>query len=152
MKETIGDLWEFHKQGNWIIIPTNGTVKEDSSAVMGKGVALQAAKRFPGLSQNLGRKLRVFGITPIVFHHLRLVTFPVKIDWWVEATLQLIEESCKSITKEDNWNQLGISEIYMPRVGCGAGGLNWKDVKPILEKYLDDRFIVVTLPSEEGMG
>ena len=35
-----------------------------------------------------------------------------------------------------------------PRVGCGNGALDWKDVRPILRRYLDDRFILVSLPSE----
>ena len=35
-----------------------------------------------------------------------------------------------------------INEIYLPKVGCGNGGLKWEDVKPHL-KFLDDRFIVI---------
>jgi hypothetical protein len=30
-------------------------------------------------------------------------------------------------------------------VGCGNGRLNWRDVRPVLEKYFDDSFTVVTL-------
>ncbi len=38
--------------------------------------------------------------------------------------------------------------LKLPRVGCGNGSLDWEDVQPILERHLDDRFILVSLPSE----
>ena len=40
----------------------------------------------------------------------------------------------------------GWETVVLPRLGCGLGQLRWDDVKPILERYLDDRFIVLTPP------
>ena len=71
----------------------------------------------------------------------KLITLPVKHNWREKADLRLIEESCGSLVHHvDN---LHLLEVYMVRPGCGNGGLDWKDVKPILEKYLDDRFVMV---------
>jgi len=66
------------------------------------------------------------------------VTFPVKVNWWEKANIKLIERSCIEIAS------LPCSDTFvMPRVGCGFGGLSWHQVEPILEKLLDDRFIVL---------
>lgn len=140
MKEIKGNIWDFHDKGNWIVITTNGTVKANGEAVMGRGVALQAKQRFPKLPQYLGMCLSTYGnnVTHLddPYH---MISFPVKHNWWEKADLALIEESAKilaKVTREDG-------KVYMVRPGCGNGGLNWKDVKPILEKYLDNRFIIV---------
>jgi len=35
-----------------------------------------------------------------------------------------------------NYQARGITEIAFPRLGCGNGGLEWSDVKPLMEGYL----------------
>lgn len=35
-----------------------------------------------------------------------------------------------------NWDKLGADSIAFPRLGCGNGGLDWNDVRPLMEKYL----------------
>lgn len=35
-----------------------------------------------------------------------------------------------------NWDRLESNSIAFPRLGCGNGGLNWDDVRPLMEKYL----------------
>jgi len=42
MKEVIGNIWNYYNKGNWIVITTNGTIKKNGEAVMGRGVALEA--------------------------------------------------------------------------------------------------------------
>jgi len=49
MQEITGDIWEQHKLGRWIVITTNGAIKNDGSCVMGRGVAKQAADKYPEL-------------------------------------------------------------------------------------------------------
>ena len=147
MKVIKGNIWDYWKQGNWIVIPTNGYIKKDGSCVMGRGLALQAKLKFPKLAKELGDRIKSCNDCQIFDY--RIVTFPVKKNWWEKADLKLIEESAKDlqclIIDRDYCNCCkNIKEIYLPKVGCGNGRLNWKnDVEPILDKYLDERFIVV---------
>jgi len=58
----------------------------------------------------------------------------------LKSEISLIEASAKILVKivDDN----GWKRIVLPRVGCGAGGLFWGDVEPILANIFDDRFVV----------
>ena len=76
MIEVIGDLWEFHSKNNWVVITTNGNVNSQGKAVMGRGIALQAAKKFPRLPKELGHYIQVLGNQTYSFPKLKLITFP----------------------------------------------------------------------------
>ncbi len=145
MLEVEGDIWDYHNKGYWIAITTNGDVKKSGAAVMGRGVALQAVQRIPNAQFELGRLLKKFGphVYPIGF---KIVAFPVKYHWREKASLDLILKSCVEAVYHLDCADLNkvTPPVYMVRPGCGNGELNWPDVKPILEKYLDDRFIVVS--------
>jgi hypothetical protein len=144
MREIKGNLWDFEAEA--VVITTNGTVKNNGECVMGRGCAREAADKFPGLAKELGELIEEFGnrVFALGGHGERyLYTFPVKNNWWEIANLDLIERSTKQLfdlvdkTYKDN-------TIVLPRPGCGNGKLEWKEVKPILERYLDDRFYVIT--------
>ncbi len=157
MREITGDIWTYHAGGDWIVITTNGFVKRDGSAVMGRGVALQAKRRFWNLADWLGFQIRSSGNhchvytgqhpTESGFRTFGLITFPVKRNWRERADVVLIERSCKELV--DIADSEHLKEVYMVRPGCSNGKLDWEDVKPILEKYLDDRFTVVEIGRNE---
>ena len=150
MIESVGDLWDFHNKGEWIVITTNGTIKRNGEAVMGRGCALECKQRFPDIPRHLGELLQEFGNIPFDLIHYHIITLPVKHNWWEKADLALIESGLKELyhhindlecTPHGN-NKL---TIYMPRPGCGNGKLDWNSqIKPLCEKYLDDRFVVLT--------
>lgn len=138
MIEKYGNLWDFHKMDKWIVITTNGTIKGNGQAVMGRGIALQCAQMYPEFPKMLGDWLRQGGNHVRAFVGYHIITFPVKHDWWEKADIKLIEQSCMELL------DISASPIYMPRPGCGNGQLAWAKVKPILEKHLYfDSYIVV---------
>lgn len=150
MKEVTGDLWELgEKDGNAIVITTNGAVTKLGRAVMGRGVARQAKKRFAahGVDARLGQIIKVAGNhvhSLFVGEPYTLVTFPVKHHWIDQADPELIVRSAgelKAKADKSLW-----AKVYLPRPGCGNGRLEWDDVKPIIEPILDDRFTVVNKP------
>jgi hypothetical protein len=59
MKLTYGNLFE--QEADCIAITTNGFVKKNGEAAMGRGCALQAAKMYPFLPVNLGSAIRANG-------------------------------------------------------------------------------------------
>ena len=134
-----GNLWKFHTPTNWIVIPTNGSIRQDGACVMGRGVALQAKKRYPKLPYELGHHIFSAGNNVCTFKDYGLLTFPVKHKWFENADLELIEKSAKQLLYVVD------RPIYLPMVGCGNGKLSWSDVSKILDKYFDDTFTVVTL-------
>ena len=146
MKEIIGNIWDYHKGDDYIVIPTNGTIKKNGELVMGRGLALQAKLRYPELPLFLGKLVSDFGNHLFRLDQYKLLSFPVKDNWWEVASLELIEESTKQLAGSIGLASGIRGNIYLPRVGCGNGKLSWSQVKSILEKcLLDDRFIVVSL-------
>lgn len=144
MKEIQGNIWDYHAKGHWVVITTNGSVRKDGACVMGRGVALQAKEKFPLLPYELGNEIKHRGNFLLVFPQYRIITFPVKGQWMERANMQLIQSSLGQLIEFLSNPQVKIPyPIYMVRPGCGNGGLAWKDVRPILGKYLDDRFVVV---------
>ena len=74
MREIEGDIWDFHKAGFFIVIPTNGFIKNDGECVMGRGLAYEAKRRFPDLPLELGKRIREYGNVVFVFVRTMLIS------------------------------------------------------------------------------
>lgn len=142
MREITGDLFDFHTGDNWIAITTNGFVKANGEAVLGRGTARQAAIKYPFLPKALGVRLRETG-NHVYRLPKNIFSFPVKDVWWEKARPPLISRSVRELI--EMVDDLKAPAVYMPRPGCGNGGLDWAQVKPLLAS-LDDRFTIVELP------
>jgi len=142
VREVKGDIWRYKDQG-YIVIPTNGYVRNDGRCVMGRGVAHQAARRYPPIPMELGTLIRKHG-NHVYAIGINMFSFPVKHVWWEKAEEGLITNSM--IELRDLADTMPGARFYLPRVGCGNGQLKWGDVKPILEIGLaDNRFTIVNL-------
>lgn len=147
MRYITGDLFIYaHKK--YVCIPTNGYIKTNGCLVMGKGVAGTASLYYPELPKILGKHVTENGNVPYICHKSLTISWPTKHSWAdKESDLSLIEKSMfKVIDLVDNNN---INEVYLPKIGCGLGRLSWKDtINPLLKKYLDDRFYLITMEEQ----
>lgn len=156
MRETAGDLFSPAWDDAWRVITTNGATRNDGACVMGRGVAAEAKARYPELPFRLGQCIRGVGNHVFLFPQWKLFSFPVKHHWRDEASFRLIERSAGELGAL--CDLYGIHHVVLPRPGCGNGWRAWKDVKPILEPILDDRFTVLefaeqdTLLTQSGRG
>lgn len=109
--------------------------------VMGKGIALQFKQAFPDNFQqyekacNDGRVqlgevyvvARGKGTTPAY-----IINFPTKYHWKAKSRLSDIKSGLQSLVSAIR--HLGIESIAVPPLGCGNGGLDWSDVRPLIEE------------------
>ena len=111
--------------------------------VMGKGIALQFKNMFPQnylaykkACQNkeikIG-KMFVYGVQ-LLGNPRYIINFPTKRHWKEKSRLEYIREGLKDLVT--TINKLKIKSIAIPPLGCGLGGLNWNDVKKILQEEL----------------
>jgi len=134
------DIWNFHSKDHWIIVTTNGFVKTNGDCVMGRGIAKQAAVKFPDLPSKLGTAIRKYGNHVFSFPGYRIFSFPTKRVWWEKSSEDLITNSCLELGEAIlAWTRRKES-VYIVKPGCSNGGLKWKDVEPIVEKYLVNDF------------
>jgi hypothetical protein len=138
MIELRDNLWRFYGLKNprhVICITTNGFIKKDGTAVMGRGCANEARSRIPGIAKILGLHIKFNGnvaayLTPDV------ISFPVKHAWYEPADLALIEESTSWLYKQAALNPE--TRFVLPRPGCGNGQLSYTQVRPLLVHLPDN--------------
>lgn len=175
MKEKKGNLFDaiYDDSMDCICITTNGIVNATGLAIMGAGVAGEAARRWPNIRACLGRLLREHGNRLFLlgvackdgqFRDPRdesfndeiessddiacmVASFPTKNDFRFKSDLSLIEQSTKQLV--DMANKYGMSDVGLSRPGCSNGGLRWVDVKAVIEPLLDDRFTIFSFEGEE---
>ena len=143
MREVEGNLWDPKFNPCWRCITTNGILNKRGEAVMGKGCALEARKKYPHLPSALGESLRLHGNIVQPFPETKLVAFPVKYHWKDRASLSLIKESCLQLRSLIDRGYFEGMTILLPRPGCGAGGILWDDIKMEIGDKLPDTVAVI---------
>jgi hypothetical protein len=142
MKEIVGDMWQEHAEGAVVAITTNGAVNKVGRAIMLRGCARQARVRYPELLQTLGELLRRHGNHVFDLGH-QIVSFPVEVDPYQVPEMRVIDQSCRELVELTDYK--GWQKVVVPRPGCGGGGLEWQEVKTILERHFDERFYVIRI-------
>jgi len=137
MLEVRGNIWTY--PADYICITTNGDINKRGEAVMGRGVAYQAAKKHEWMAQYVAYSIKHYGnvvnrIAGIYF------LFPVKHHWHEQASLDLIRESTRQLKL---YAEMEPDKIFvLPKPGCGNGQLQWHQVKPIVETLPDNIHVI----------
>lgn len=107
--------------------------------VMGKGLALAYKKKYPEMFNDYKAKCNEGQVKPGQPYlwendEVQILNFPTKRHWKQASLISDVEEGLKYLAK--NYSQMGISSVALPPLGCGLGGLNWAEVKNLINKYL----------------
>lgn len=118
-----------------LIVNTVNTV-----GVMGKGVALEYKNRYPEMFRMYKelcdtKRLDVGKLALWKGESKWVLLFPTKKHWRNSSKLEYVESGLRKFA--DNWDSIGVNSVAFPRLGCGNGGLNWDEVRPLMEKYLN---------------
>ncbi len=138
-----GNLWDYANDPKYILcITTNGFVKKNGEAVMGRGCALEAAQRYPKLKKDLGQYISIWGNSLGQFNYdgQLIFTFPVKHKWWEKADHILIYDS--RVELETALHYYPDKIAILPKPGCGNGQLEWGDVARIFDSASDNIWII----------
>lgn len=107
--------------------------------IMGKGLAAEFKKRYPDMYERYRElcKKGEFKIGQLWLWKATdqwILNFPTKQHWRQPSKISYVEAGLQKFV--ETYQARGITEISFPRLGCGNGGLDWKDVKPLMEHYL----------------
>ena len=113
--------------------------------VMGKGLALQFKQAFPANFEAYQSACRAGEVVPgrmFIFDRGKLaaprylINFPTKRHWRDDSRIEDIRSGLESLVADVR--RLGIRSIAVPPLGCGLGGLNWRDVRPMIENSFSE--------------
>lgn len=114
--------------------------------VMGKGLAAAMKDRHPAMFQAYKAICDRGALEPGKLWLWKgqdqwVLNFPTKKHWKGPSRLEWVEAGLEKFV--ETYATRGITEISFPRLGCGNGGLDWDDVRPLMERYLGNLNIPV---------
>ncbi len=122
--------------------------------IMGKGIALQFKKRFPGMFKDYVNRCKEGKVKlgePYLYKRLTppwILNFPTKDHWRSVSRIDDVVRGLEYLSQ--HYKQWGITSLAVPPLGCGQGGLLWKAMGSILYKYLSQLDIPVQLYAPYG--
>lgn len=152
------------------------TISVNTVGVMGKGLASRAKYQFPDMyvvyqdvckdkTLTMGRPYlykreaslnEYLADEPFSLPNLNankwFLLFPTKNHWKEGSDPAGIERGLQWLV--GNYKAEGIQSLAVPALGCGLGGLDWKDMGPLMCKYLSqmDVQVSVYLPQEQNIA
>lgn len=133
-------------QGNLLDADVEAVVNTvNTVGVMGKGIALMFKERFPENFEAYDRACkrkevqlgRMFVTeSPELSGPRWIINFPTKGHWRYPSRLEWIEEGLVDLRRVVI--EKSIRSIAVPPLGSGNGGLDWRDVRPLIESALGD--------------
>lgn len=145
------------KKGNLLEEDTEALVNTvNCVGVMGKGIALQFKRAYPENFYQYEKACKVKEVKPgrmftvatsTIFNPKYIINFPTKRHWKGKSKIEDIKAGLTALVAEVQ--RLNITSIAIPPLGCGNGGLNWLDVKPLVESAfitLPDVYVVIFEP------
>jgi hypothetical protein len=148
------------------------TISVNTVGVMGKGLASRAKYQFPDVYvvyQDVCRQKELQMGQPYIYKRESMIDaelaadpftltnpnankwfllFATKGHWRNRSDLAGIEQGLRWV--EANYKLEGIKSLAVPALGCGLGQLEWRDVGPLMCKYLSrlDIDVCIYLPRE----
>ena len=110
--------------------------------VMGAGLALEFQLRFPEMERDYVERCKAKKVEvgrPYLYKGYDspwILNFPTKNHWKYPSKIEWIEQGLKYFAA--NYQKGGITSAAFPRLGCSRGGLEWNEVSPLMEKYLQE--------------
>ncbi|WP_069660688.1 type II toxin-antitoxin system antitoxin DNA ADP-ribosyl glycohydrolase DarG [Arcticibacter eurypsychrophilus] len=133
-----------YTQGNLLDASVDALVNTvNTVGVMGKGIALQFKNRFANNYKVYKEACRVksFHVGELLVvqeddltDKKLIINFPTKAHWRGDSRYEYIESGLQELRKLIIEKQ--VQSIALPPLGCGNGGLDWKKVQPMIDKYL----------------
>ncbi len=129
-----GDLLQVEADA---IVNTVNTV-----GVMGKGIALQFKQQYPDNYEFYRQACERGEVQPgrmLVFETGRLqprfiINFPTKRHWRAKSRIDDIEAGLQDLVRV--LQERHVESVALPALGCGHGGLDWRQVRTLIEHYL----------------
>lgn len=135
-------------KGNLLDAPTEALVNTvNTVGVMGKGLALMFKEAFPDNflayaaavkrdEVHVGQMFVTYTEGSTLDGPKWLINFPTKKHWRHPSQLSWVQEGLQDLRRV--LSEKGIRSIALPPLGCGNGGLNWDEVRPLIERELSD--------------
>lgn len=153
------------------------TISVNTVGIMGKGLASRAKYQFPDVYvkyQDICRQKKLKMGMPFLYKREEnfektlledsasittengnrwFLLFPTKNHWKESSPLEGIEKGMEWL--KTHYESLGIESLALPSLGCGLGGLEWKQVGPLMCKYLSQmnqiQHASIYLPTEKDV-
>lgn len=135
------DIWD--NDSGIVLIPVNCV------GVMGLGLAKDCKERHPDVYKDYRKACKSgnFNINTLKLYMIKddfaILLFPTKYEWREYSRIEWVEDNLKKLGT--CLSRSPIDVFHVPPIGCGAGGLDYNEVRPMIEHYLNHDRITVNL-------